>query len=86
MSWVPVPINRVLSIYPAAVRLAAAWSVVLSTRRTRLIKGYGDTHARGQATFDAIRGDLVTPALNGEAPAAQNIAEARERALNDRPA
>ncbi len=54
-------------------------------KNARLIKGYGDTYVRGRAAFDAIQGDHVAPALNGETTA-QNVAEARERALNDRSA
>lgn len=50
------------------------------------MKGYGDTHARGLAAFDAIHGDFAAPALNGEARPTHTIAEARLRGLSDRSA
>jgi len=45
-------------------------------KNVTLIKGYGDTHARGQAAFDAVQG-----LGDGQAMAA-----ARAKALSDRPA
>lgn len=44
----------------------------------RLIKGYGDTHARGFANYQAILG-----ALDKLSPSAQSIRELREAALAD---
>jgi indolepyruvate ferredoxin oxidoreductase beta subunit len=44
----------------------------------RLIKGYGDTHARGFANYQAILG-----ALDRSAPGAQSVREMREAALAD---
>lgn len=47
----------------------------------RLVKGYGDTHARGMRSFTAIEAAL--PALRGNAEAAQRVRELRDAALAD---
>ncbi len=52
----------------------------------RLIKGYGDTHARGLANYRLIEARMIRPALDGEiAPdrAADAVASARTAALVD---
>jgi indolepyruvate ferredoxin oxidoreductase beta subunit len=52
----------------------------------RLIKGYGDTHARGLANYRAIEARVIRPALAGEIPPARAvdaIANARTAALVD---
>ena len=52
----------------------------------RLIKGYGDTHARGLANYATIESRLIRPALAGQIPlprAADAIASARTAALVD---
>jgi indolepyruvate ferredoxin oxidoreductase beta subunit len=52
----------------------------------RLIKGYGDTHARGMANYLTIEQRLIRPALGGQIPparAADAIASARTAALVD---
>ena len=52
----------------------------------RLIKGYGDTHARGTANYAAIETRVIRPALAGHIPLAQAadaIASARTAALVD---
>ncbi len=52
----------------------------------RLIKGYGETHARGSANVARIRAALIAPALAGEIPPARAvdaIANARAAALGD---
>src|SRR5262249_12336454 len=52
----------------------------------RLIKGYGDTHARGSANYHIIMDQVVGPALDGQIPAARAadaIASARTAALTD---
>jgi indolepyruvate ferredoxin oxidoreductase, beta subunit len=52
----------------------------------RLIKGYGDTHARGLANYRAIESRVIRPALAGQIPmarAADAIASARTAALVD---
>jgi indolepyruvate ferredoxin oxidoreductase, beta subunit len=52
----------------------------------RLIKGYGDTHARGSANYAAIEARVIAPALAGRLPvarAADAIASARTAALAD---
>jgi len=52
----------------------------------RLIKGYGDTHARGLANYRAIESRVIRPALAGRIPiarAADAIASARTAALVD---
>ena len=42
-----------------------------SPSAARLIKGYGDTHARGLANYRAIEDRVIRPALAGQIPAAQ---------------
>jgi indolepyruvate ferredoxin oxidoreductase beta subunit len=52
----------------------------------RLIKGYGDTHARGLANYRAIETRVIRPALAGEiapARACDALANARTAALVD---
>ena len=52
----------------------------------RLIKGYGDTHARGLANYAAIETRVIRPALAGEIPlprAIDAIASGRTAALID---
>jgi len=52
----------------------------------RLIKGYGDTHARGTANYAAIEARVIRPALEGKFPiarAADAVANARTAALTD---
>ena len=52
----------------------------------RLIKGYGETHLRGQTNYGRIVGDLVVPALDQSvvpAGAAAAVRAAREAALAD---
>ena len=55
----------------------------------RLIKGYGDTHARGLANYRAIETASIRPALAGQIPsarAADAVANARTAALSIRTA
>ena len=52
----------------------------------RLIKGYGDTHARGLSNYRTIEARLIRPALAGQIPptrATDAIASARTAALVD---
>jgi indolepyruvate ferredoxin oxidoreductase beta subunit len=52
----------------------------------RLIKGYGDTHARGTQNYTAIVSRVIAPALRGQIPperAADALASARTAALVD---
>jgi indolepyruvate ferredoxin oxidoreductase beta subunit len=52
----------------------------------RLIKGYGDTHARGLANYATIEARVIKPALAGDIPLARAtdaIASARTAALVD---
>jgi len=52
----------------------------------RLIKGYGDTHARGLLNYRTIEAKLIRPALMGHIPserAADAVASARTAALVD---
>jgi indolepyruvate ferredoxin oxidoreductase beta subunit len=58
--------------YALAVELVA-------TRR--LVKGYSDTHARGQSKFDKVM--LGADKLEGRADAAEWVARLREAALKD---
>jgi len=73
----------------ALIREAARKSSVLAleiTECARLIKGYGDTHARGLANYRAVEARVIRPALTGQIPlerAADAIASARTAALVD---
>jgi indolepyruvate ferredoxin oxidoreductase beta subunit len=52
----------------------------------RLIKGYGDTYARGLANYRSIEAKVIRPALAGQIPttrAADALASARAAALLD---
>jgi indolepyruvate ferredoxin oxidoreductase beta subunit len=68
---------------------AAQCSVDLAlevTECARLIKGYGDTHARGLKNYAAIEERVIRPALEGSlelSRAADAIASARAAALAD---
>jgi indolepyruvate ferredoxin oxidoreductase beta subunit len=56
------------------------------TECARLIKGYGDTFARGLANYQSIETRLIRPALAGQIPlppAADAVASARTAALVD---
>jgi indolepyruvate ferredoxin oxidoreductase beta subunit len=51
-----------------------------------LIKGYGDTHRRGSANYNAIAAQVIAPALAGVMPARQAVdavASGRTAALVD---
>jgi len=71
------------------IRDAAKHSTALAleiAECARLIKGYGDTHARGLANYRAIEARVIRPALAGQiapARAADAIASARTAALVD---
>ena len=73
----------------AAVAKAARQSAVLAleiAECARLIKGYGDTHARGLTNYRTIEERLIRPALAGHIPAPRAvdaIASARTAALLD---
>jgi indolepyruvate ferredoxin oxidoreductase, beta subunit len=68
---------------------AAARSTNLAreiTECARLIKGYGDTHARGLANYVTIETRIMRPALAGRIPLARAVdavASARTAALVD---
>jgi indolepyruvate ferredoxin oxidoreductase beta subunit len=52
----------------------------------RLIKGYGDTFKRGAGNYEAIRAQIILPALEGRVPAtaaADALVQARTAALAD---
>jgi indolepyruvate ferredoxin oxidoreductase, beta subunit len=51
------------------------------TKCRRLIKGYGDTHARGQSKYDRVVGALKM--LDGRADAADRVRRLRDAALAD---
>lgn len=71
------------------IRDAAARSPELAreiAECARLIKGYGDTHARGTANFASIETQVIRPALAGALPlplAVDAVASARAAALAD---
>jgi len=73
----------------ALIREAARKSPALAleiTECARLIKGYGDTHARGLANYRAVKTRVIRPALAGQIPparAADAVASARTAALVD---
>lgn len=71
------------------IRDAAKHSIELASEVAecaRLIKGYGDTHARGLANYRTIEARVIRPALAGHIPAtraADALASARTAALID---
>jgi indolepyruvate ferredoxin oxidoreductase, alpha subunit len=73
----------------ALIAAAAAQSAEFAreiAQCARLIKGYGDTYARGLAHYRAIEARVIVPALAGQIPperAADAIASARTAALMD---
>lgn len=73
--WLTVIVESLQRHPPLALELA---------RCGRLIKGYGDTHARGKANFLRILDDLMkSPALMSDDVRAGAVREAREAALAD---
>jgi indolepyruvate ferredoxin oxidoreductase beta subunit len=73
-----------------ALIVEAAWQspdlAVEIAECARLIKGYGDTHARGLSSYRAIETRVIRPALAGHIPiarAADAVASARAAALVD---
>jgi indolepyruvate ferredoxin oxidoreductase beta subunit len=76
-SWLGHILNAARDAPELALEIAAC---------ARLIKGYGDTHARGLANYRAIEARVIRPALGGRLPlarAADAVASARTAALTD---
>ena len=74
-----------LGLIVAAARQSAELALEIA-ECARLIKGYGDTHARGLGNYRIIEARLIRPALAGHIPlarAADAIASARTAALVD---
>jgi indolepyruvate ferredoxin oxidoreductase beta subunit len=74
-----------LSLIIAAARCSMEFSLEVA-ECARLIKGYGDTHARGLANYQNIEARLIRPALTGQIPlprATDAVASARTAALVD---
>jgi indolepyruvate ferredoxin oxidoreductase beta subunit len=74
-----------LALIAEAARRSGALALEVA-ETARLIKGYGDTHARGIANYRAIEARVIRPALAGAIPlerAADAIASARTAALVD---
>jgi indolepyruvate ferredoxin oxidoreductase beta subunit len=68
-----------------AASLSAEFAVEIA-ECAGLIKGYGDTHRRGSANYNAIATQVIAPALAGAMPARQAVdavASARTAALVD---
>jgi len=78
-------IDAWLALIVAAARQSTALALEIA-ECARLIKGYGDTHARGTANYAAIEARVIAPALAGHIPVAQAadaVASARTAALVD---
>lgn len=81
--------GRAIETWLGDIRAAAGIDAALArevVECARLIKGYGDTHARGSANMARIRQALIGPALSGAiapARAIDAIANARAAALAD---
>lgn len=73
-------LSRWLDTCLAVAREDNALAVELLQCR-RLVKGYSDTHARGQSKFDRVMDTAL--ALRGRSDAAQWVARLRESALQD---
>jgi indolepyruvate ferredoxin oxidoreductase, beta subunit len=74
-----------LALIGAAAKQSTALALEVA-ECARLIKGYGDTHARGEANYAAIEARIIQPALAGTIPterAADAVASARTAALVD---
>jgi len=74
-----------LALIADAARLSLAFALEVA-ECARLIKGYGDTHARGTGNFHIIETNVIRPALAGRIPLARAIdavASARAAALVD---
>ncbi len=81
--------QRAIEAWLRSIAQAAALSGELAleiAECARLIKGYGDTHARGTGNYRLITSQVIAPALAGQMPArkaADAIANARTAALLD---
>jgi indolepyruvate ferredoxin oxidoreductase, beta subunit len=81
--------QRAIEAWLHLIARAAPLSVELASEIAecaRLIKGYGDTHKRGNGNYRLIESELILPALAGATPprdAADAIANARTAALLD---
>jgi indolepyruvate ferredoxin oxidoreductase, beta subunit len=78
-------IDAWLALIVAAARQSGDLAIEIA-ECARLIKGYGDTHARGLLNYRAIEARLIRPALAGQHPlahAADAVASARTAALVD---
>jgi indolepyruvate ferredoxin oxidoreductase beta subunit len=78
-------IENWLALIADAARLSPALALEVA-ECARLIKGYGDTHARGTGNFHTIEMNVIRPALAGRIPAPRAIdaiASARTAALLD---
>ena len=74
-----------LALIAAAAKHSPALALEVA-ECARLIKGYGDTHARGLANYAVIEARIIRPALAGAMPterAADAVASARTAALVD---
>jgi indolepyruvate ferredoxin oxidoreductase beta subunit len=74
-----------LSLIREGARRSSALALEIA-ECARLIKGYGDTHARGLSNYRIIEDRVIRPALAGQIPldrAADAIASARTAALVD---
>ena len=80
-----VQIHAWLGLIVEAARQSAELGLEVA-ECARLIKGYGDTYARGLSNYRTIEARLIRPALAGHIPqerAADAIASARTAALVD---
>ncbi|MGE0565928.1 MAG: indolepyruvate oxidoreductase subunit beta family protein [Pseudolabrys sp.] len=78
-------IENWLTLIADAAQLSPALALEV-TECARLIKGYGDTHARGSSNFQVIETNIVRPALAGRISpkrAVDAVASARTAALLD---
>ncbi len=74
-----------LALIVAAARRSPEFALEVA-ECARLIKGYGDTHARGLANYRAVEARVIRPVLAGDIPlerAADAVASARTAALVD---
>ncbi len=79
--------QRLIEDWLTLVREAAGADYGLALETTecaRLLKGYGDTHARGASNFARISEAVIRPAIAGNVPDASTaVRRARESALAD---
>jgi indolepyruvate ferredoxin oxidoreductase beta subunit len=75
-------IERWLAAVASAASIGAEFALETALA-AKVLKGYGDTHRRGRASFEALMGRIVEPALAAGMDAAPRLRATRQAALAD---